>query len=165
MLKSGKPRLVVRKSNRYIIAQVVESDIAQDKVLVRASSKDLLAKGWPKEKAGSLKSMAAAYLTGLLLAKQLKINVKEVIFDAGLYRTVHGSRIFATLKGAIDGGLNIPHKEDALPSMERIESNAKTKGLIKSINLGLPQQEASRKTKDSPKAGKVSARGKSKSEK
>ncbi|MCA9485553.1 MAG: 50S ribosomal protein L18 [Nanoarchaeota archaeon] len=133
MLKSEKPRFVVRKTNKYIIAQLVESDIAQDKIVVRVSSKDLLSKGWPKEKEGSLKSVAAAYLTGMLLAKSAKLKDKEAILDVGLYRTVAGSRIFAALKGAVDGGLNIPHKPEVLPSMERLESNEKTKDLIKKI--------------------------------
>merc|ERR1712099_137919 len=34
-----------------------------------------------------------------------------VILDSGLKRTSTGSRIFATLKGALDGGINIPHNE------------------------------------------------------
>ena len=42
LLKSEKPRLVVRKTNRYIIAQIVESDIAQDKIIVGLTSKSLL---------------------------------------------------------------------------------------------------------------------------
>jgi large subunit ribosomal protein L18 len=148
MLKSGKRRLVVRKTNKYILAQVVESEVAQDKVIARASSKDLLAKGWPKEKEGSLKSIAAAYLTGMLLAKKLKTSKggDKIIFDMGLYRTVHGSRIFAALKGAIDGGMQIPHNPEALPTMERIESNEKTKGLIKKIGLSLPKREASQQS-------------------
>src|SRR3989338_66668 len=83
-LKSGKPRLVVRKTNRYIIAQVVESSIAQDKVLFGVTSKDLLSKGWPKEKSGSLKSLPAAYLTGLMLGKMAKGKVKETILDIGM---------------------------------------------------------------------------------
>ncbi len=41
LLKSEKPRLVIRKSNRYILAQIVLSEIAQDKILFRVSSKDL----------------------------------------------------------------------------------------------------------------------------
>ena len=71
MLKSEKPRVVVRKSNSYITIQFVEASIAQDKVVASASSKELLALGWPKEKKGSLKSLLASYLTGLLLAKKL----------------------------------------------------------------------------------------------
>ena len=31
MLKSEKPRLVIRKSNRYLVVQIVGSEIAKDK--------------------------------------------------------------------------------------------------------------------------------------
>ena len=30
--------------------------------------------------------------------------------DVGLARTTTGARVFGALKGAVDGGLNIPHK-------------------------------------------------------
>jgi len=33
-----------------------------------------------------------------------------VLLDAGLARTSTGAKIFAVLKGAVDGGLEIPHK-------------------------------------------------------
>jgi large subunit ribosomal protein L18 len=133
MLKSEKPRLVIRKTNRYIIAQIVESNIAQDRTVVKVSSKELLEKGWPKEKSGSLKSLTAAYLTGYILAKKLSGKVKEAILDTGLNRTVHGSRIFATVKGAVEAGLIIPHKKEALPSDERLKSNEKTADLLNKI--------------------------------
>jgi len=129
LLKSGKPRLVVRKTNRYITAQIVESDIAQDKVITRVSSKDLLNNGWPKEKSGSLKSLQAAYLTGLFIAKKSK--VKDAILDSGLQRNVPGSRIYALLKGALEGGMTVPHNEKALPSDEKLNSNEKLKDLLK----------------------------------
>jgi len=145
MLKSEKPRLVVRKTNRYIVVQIVKSDIAQDKALARASSKDLLQKGWPKEKSGSLKSLQAAYLTGILLAKKSK--VKEAILDAGLNRNISGSRIYAVLKGAIEGGLKIPHKKEALPTEERLNSSEKLKALLSIKDLLLTQRvdESARK--------------------
>lgn len=133
MLKSEKPRLVIRKTNRYILAQIIESDIAQDKVIQRVSSKDLLQKGWPKEKAGSLKSLPAAYLTGFLLAKGFKGKTKAVILDIGLNRNVKGSRIFAVLKGAVDGGLNIKHDPKVLPSDERLNSNEKLSLIFKQV--------------------------------
>jgi len=129
LLKSGKPRLVVRKTNRYILAQIVETEIAQDKVLVKVSSKDLLEKGWPKEKFGSLKSLQAAYLTGFLLGKKAK--QKELILDIGLNRNVRGSRIFAVLKGAIDAGIKIHHDSSVLPTEERLKANEKLKDLLK----------------------------------
>jgi large subunit ribosomal protein L18 len=128
LLKSERPRLVVRKTNRYIIAQVVESDIAQDKVIATVTSKDLLEKGWPKEKSGSLKSLAAAYLTGYLLAKNKKLKSKNLIFDMGLHRNVPGARVYAALKGAIDGGLEVAHNPEALPTLERIKANKSTSG-------------------------------------
>ena len=131
LLKSEKPRLVIRKTNRYILAQIIESNIAQDKVIVRAHSKELLEKGWPKERSGSLKSLVAAYLTGKLLAKKLNGKIKEVILDIGMNRNVGGSRIYALTKGALDGGLKIPHKSESLPSEERLKSNEKTRDLIK----------------------------------
>ena len=133
LLKSEKPRLVVRKTNRYILIQIVESDIAQDKIIARASSKELIEKGWPKAKEGSLKSLAAAYLTGLLIAKKAGGKIKEAVFDAGLYRSVAGSRIYAALKGAVDGGLKVPHKSEILPDEEALSKNEKTKDLLNKI--------------------------------
>ena len=72
LLKSESPRLVVRKTNKYIILQIVESEKAQDKVIFTVSTKELLKHGWPEEKKGSLKSLGAAYLAGLLIGKKSK---------------------------------------------------------------------------------------------
>jgi large subunit ribosomal protein L18 len=121
LLKSEKARLVVRKTNRYITVQIIESTIAQDKVIVGLSSKDLLEKGWPKEELGGLKNLTAAYLTGFLLAKEAeKKHIKEAIFDIGMNRNVHKSRIYAALKGALDAGLKVNHDPQALPTDEQI---------------------------------------------
>ena len=133
LLKSEKPRVAIRKSNNYITAQIIESDVAQDKVIVSANSKELLTLGWPKEKSGSLKSLPAAYLTGLLLAKKSKGKIKEAILDMGLYRNIPGSRIYAALKGIIDGGIKIPHSKESIPSEERLNSNKSLKGVIDKI--------------------------------
>ncbi len=123
LLKSGKLRLVVRKTNRYIIAQIVESEVAQDKIVAGVTSKDLLAFGWPKEFEGSLKSRMAAYLTGMLLAKKAKVN--SAILDIGLQRNVHKGRIYAVMKGTIDAGIKIPCDEESLPKEEFITKNEK----------------------------------------
>lgn len=134
LLKSGKKRVVVRKSNRYIIAQIVESDIAQDKVLFSFSSRDLIKKGIAKENSGSLKSLSAAYLTGFFLGEEgLSKGLKEAIFDMGLNRNIHKSRIYAVLKGVIDSGVKVPHNEKALPDVESIKSNKKFSVLINKI--------------------------------
>jgi len=132
LLKSGKSRLVVRKTNRYIIAQIIDSNVAQDKVVVGVNSHDLLANGWPKELTGSLKGIPAAYLTGFMLAQKAKEKkVAEAILDLGLYRNVKKSRLYAVLKGAVEGGLKIPHDSAALPEMKKITNEKVAKAFEK----------------------------------
>ncbi len=133
MLKSGKTRLIVRKTNRYLIAQLVSSNLAQDKVIVGVSSKDLLGLGWPKELAGSLKNRIACYLTGMLLASKAK--GKEAILDLGMHRNISGSRIYALVKGAIDAGLKIPCSEESLPKIEA--KDEKFSGIFEKIKQKL----------------------------
>ena len=118
LLKSQKPRLIIRKTNRAIIAQIVVSEGAQDKVLITVTSRDLLAQGWPKESQGSLKSLPAAYLTGFLIAKKIKAKTPQAILDLGLQRNIPRSRLYAVLKGAIDAGLSVPHSAEVLPTSE-----------------------------------------------
>lgn len=131
ILKAGKARLVVRKTNKYIIAQIVQTELAQDKVIAGVNSKDLLEKGWPKESAGSLKSLAAAYVTGFLIGKTaVSKKITEALFDMGMNRNIHKSRIYAVLKGAIDAGMNIPHSEEALPSLDEVKKNKELASLI-----------------------------------
>ena len=118
LLKSGIPRIVVRRTNKYFIVQAVESHEAQDKVIATITSKDLLKNGWDAKKAGSLKSIPAGYLTGMLLAK--KLGKGKFIVDLGMARTESGSRVFAVVKGLIDGGLDISANEAVFPSEERL---------------------------------------------
>lgn len=121
LLKSKNPRLVVRKTNKFVIAQIISTEVAQDKIDVGVISKDLLKFGWPKEKEGSLKSLAACYLTGFLLGK--KAGKKSVNLDLGLQRNAHGGRLYAVLKGAVDAGLDIKYDEKAMPQEERIKKD------------------------------------------
>jgi len=117
LLKSRQSRLVVRKSSKNIYCQLVNYEIKGDKTVASSSSKELDKFGWTSF-AGNL---PAAYLTGLLLGvRAKKANLKTAILDKGLYETVHGTRLFATLKGAVDGGLEVPHSEIAFPSAERV---------------------------------------------
>ena len=118
LLKSGLPRIVVRRTNKYYIVQVVESNEAQDKVLSMVTSKDLLKNGWDKKFEGSLRSIPAGYLTGKLLAK--KIGKGNYIVDIGMTRPLKGSRIFSVVKGLIDGGLEISANEKVFPSEDRL---------------------------------------------
>ncbi len=128
MLKSGKPRLVIRKSNRYVIAQIIKSDIAQDKIVASSTSKDLLSYGWPKESEGSLKSLGACYLLGMLIAK--KSGEKDVILDFGLQRNIQKGRIYAVVKGAVEYGMNVACSEEAMPEKDKIMDNEKTSKII-----------------------------------
>ncbi len=134
LLKSNRPRLVLRKTNSYVIAQIIETKDSQDHVLVGITSKILLDKGWPKENEGSLKNKVAAYLTGFLIGKLAQEKgIKSAILDIGMHRNVHKSRLYALLKGSIDAGLKIPHNPEALPTEQELQKNEKFKQIINKI--------------------------------
>lgn len=117
MILSGKPRLVIRKSLKHVLGQVISSEIIGDKVLVSVHSSELLKYGWLPHS-----NIPTAYLIGLLLgykAKQKKID--SVIPDIGLYRPTKGNLLFAALKGAQDAGLSFKLGEKVIPINERIE--------------------------------------------
>jgi len=118
LLTSGAPRIVVRRTNKYFIVQAVESNEAQDKVITTITSKDLLKNGWDLKSGGSLKSIPAGYLTGVLMAK--KLGKGKFIVDLGMARTLKGGRVFSVVKGLVDGGLDIPANEKVFPSEERL---------------------------------------------
>lgn len=123
LLKAGKNRVVIRKTNKYLNVQYVESHEAKDKVIVSFSSKDLLKHGLDKSYKGSLKSIPAAYLTGYLAGKEIikKDPDNESILDIGLQRKISGGRLFSVLKGLVDSGLKIKYNEKVFPKVERIE--------------------------------------------
>lgn len=117
LLKSGKNRLVIRKSNTSISVQFVAYQPDGDKVLCTFKSSKLEAHGWKYSK----KSLPAAYLTGLAAGKlALEKGVKEAILDLGLQTPQKGSKLYATLKGVVDAGVAIPHNPEVFPSEERI---------------------------------------------
>ncbi len=118
LLKSGKPRLVVRVYNNSIVVQIIAPGEKGDRVLVQANSRELIKMGWKGHPANT----PAGYLLGLLVAKRAREKgLKEAVLDIGFHTPVHGSTVFAVLKGALDGGLEVPHGEEALPSEERIK--------------------------------------------
>jgi len=119
LLESKNPRIIIRKTNRYIIFQYVETKIAQDRVKFMLTSKALLNYGWPKEKEGSLKSLGAAYLAGILFGKLIK-SEKQAIIDTGLIRNTKGSKIHSGIKGIIDSGAKISYNEKMFPEEKRI---------------------------------------------
>lgn len=115
LLKGNKPRFVVRKSNKTITAQIIEYKKEGDKVLSHSNSNELKKFGWKL----NTKNLPAAYLTGFLCAAKAK-EAGEAILDIGRNTPVHGSIVFAALKGAVDAKLNIPFDEKAFPKEEKI---------------------------------------------
>jgi large subunit ribosomal protein L18 len=116
LLKSGKPRLVARKSNKHITAQLVTPGPDGDETIASAHSSDLAEHGW-EAPTGNL---PAAYLTGFLAGKRaLDADIEEAVLDIGLNTATPGSKVFAVQEGAIDAGLDIPHSEDVLADWSR----------------------------------------------
>jgi len=137
-----KYRLIVRFTNKDIICQIAYARLEGDVIVCAAYSHELPRYGL---KVG-LTNYSAAYCTGLLLARRLlkkfgldsiyegntDVNgeyycVEEVdgqskpfhaVLDIGLYRTTTGARVFGALKGAVDGGLDIPHSEKRFPGWD-----------------------------------------------
>jgi large subunit ribosomal protein L5e len=145
-----KYRFVVRRTNTKIICQIVYATIQGDRVMCQAMSSELPKFGITI----GLKNYAAAYATGLLLARRLLKQVgmdtafigKEkatgdefhvaddfdgerrpfkAFLDCGLYRTTVGARVFGALKGACDGGIDIPHSVKRFPGFSGEEYDAK----------------------------------------
>jgi len=117
LLKSGLPRLVVRKSITGMTVQVVGYSPTGDKIIVSAHSKELNKLGWK----AACSNIPASYLVGVLIAqKAKKAKVDKVVLDAGIYKPVNGSRVYAVIKGVVDNGVSLPHDEKVLPSTDRI---------------------------------------------
>ena len=115
LLKSGASRIVFRKTNKYLIAQYLKSNEAMDNIELGVNSKELLKYGWPEKASGSLKSIPASYLLGILIGKKITEKKRLPIIDLGMTRTVHKSRAYAFIKGLIDSGIAIKHKEGIFP--------------------------------------------------
>ncbi len=128
LVESGKPRLAIRKSLRNVTAQLIQYQEAGDKTLASASSRELIKLGWKH----SRKNIPAAYLTGLLIGKKAKnAGVKEAVLDLGLYKSIKGNVMYAVLKGALDGGLEVPHSDEVLPKERLLGVHTKNAETIK----------------------------------
>lgn len=134
-----KYRMIVRFTNKDIICQVAYAKLEGDIVVCAAYAHELPRYGL---KVG-LTNYAAAYCTGLLLARRLlkkykldglyagqkevdgdEYNVEALddqpgpfraFLDVGLVRTSTGARVFGAMKGAADGGIDIPHSTKRFP--------------------------------------------------
>lgn len=137
-----KYRLIVRFTNKNIVCQIAHAKLEGDIVVCAAYSHELPRYG---VKVG-LTNYAAAYCTGLLLARRLltQLNLADVYegqlevdgdeynveslddkpaafrcyLDVGLNRTTTGARVFGALKGAVDGGLEINHSLTRFPGYD-----------------------------------------------
>jgi len=138
---SAKYRLVVRVSNKDIVCQFVHSKITGDICICAAYSHELPKYGIEV----GLTNYAACYCTGLLAARRLlkKLGMDETyvgqeeadgelynveqegekrpftcVLDVGLTRTTTGAKVFGCLKGAADGGIDIPHSDKRFPGYD-----------------------------------------------
>src|SRR3989344_3108241 len=117
LLKSEKPRLVIRKGIKNIQVQIVNYEINGDLVVIGVHSNVLKKYGWTFHKG----NIPSAYLTGLLCGKIAKEKkIKEAVLDLGLYTSVRGSVQYAATKGVIDAGVNVPCGEEILPEEDSI---------------------------------------------
>merc|ERR1711970_1527169 len=159
-----KYRMIVRFSNRDIVTQIAYAKIEGDMIVCAAYSHEL-----PKYGVSvGLTNYAAAYCTGLLLARrllnkfgldtvyegQLEVNGEEFnvesidgqpgaftcYLDAGLARTTTGNKVFGALKGAVDGGLSIPHSTKRFPGYDTESKEFNADGHWKHI-MGLNVSE------------------------
>ena len=112
LVLSGKPRLVARSTLKNVTAQIIVAKPHGDEVLAAAHSRELKKKyGW-KAPTGNV---PAAYLTGLLCGLKAKTKgVSEAILDIGLVAPTKGSKVFATLSGVLDAGVDVPHAEEKI---------------------------------------------------
>ena len=117
LLMSKKPRLVLRYSLNGVSLQIIEFKPEGDVVLLTAHSRELGKLGWSYNG----KNTSSAYLTGLIIGKKAAAKgIKEAVLDIGLKQAIKGSRLFACLKGAVDGGLDIRHSPKCFPKEDRI---------------------------------------------
>jgi len=142
-----KYRLIVRSSNTDFCCQIAYARLEGDYIVSAAYSHELPQYG---VKVG-LTNYAAAYCTGLLLARRVlqKFNLDKMYqgaseingdyfcvedqddgpgafrccLDVGLARTSTGAKVFAAMKGAVDGGLDIPHSVKRFPGYDNEEKS------------------------------------------
>lgn len=120
LIISRLPRVVTRGSLKHMNVQIIEATPTGDKVIASANSQELKNFGW-KAACGNLPS---AYLTGLLCGLRAAVkNVKKAVADVGLYQPTKGARIFASLKGVVDAGVDVPHSIEKLPDEKRLKGH------------------------------------------
>lgn len=143
-LGGAGPSLYLVLVRSDIVCQIVAAKLVGDEVLCAAYAHELPRYGI---KLG-LTNYAAAYAVGLLIARRMLVKVgladiytgKEeadgemyeieeegnrrpfkALLDVGLSSTTTGKKVFAVMKGAVDGGMNVPHNEKRFPAWTKDE--------------------------------------------
>ncbi len=116
LLRSDKPRMIVRRSNKHVRVSIVGAKVIGDVTLVDATSQHLKEYGWK----GATGNLPSAYLTGYLAGKYAQAaGVKEAILDIGINSIRKATRVSAMLCGAVTAGLDIPHNPVVFPEEDR----------------------------------------------
>ncbi len=118
LVKSGKVRIAVRKTDKRIIAQAIKYNRVGDETIANADSRELMKFGFY-----GTNNTPSAYLTGLLIGKRLLAKGEKIaILDIGLRTPSHGNVLFGALKGISDSGISIKHNPQAIPKEDRINA-------------------------------------------
>jgi large subunit ribosomal protein L18 len=115
ILIGRRPFIITKISGQNISAQALKPTLTGDIVIASAHSRELIRHGWK----GSMNSMPACYLTGLLLGKK---SIQKGATNAVLYtgNNPFTTKVAACLKGIVDSGINIPVSKESLPGDDRV---------------------------------------------
>ncbi|HLC68394.1 MAG TPA: 50S ribosomal protein L18 [Candidatus Bilamarchaeaceae archaeon] len=114
LIQSGKTRLVVRKTNKNIIVQLIDTGPKGDVTRVTVLSSVLKKMGWEPRR-----NAATAYLTGWYAARLARDkSIQEFVLDIGLHTPSNGSIVFAAAKGALDAGLRSSYQGEKAPGQK-----------------------------------------------
>ncbi len=115
ILIGRRPFIITKISGQNISAQSLKPTLTGDIVIASAHSRELIRHGWK----GSMNSMPACYLTGLLLGKK---TIEKGATNAVLYtgNNPFTTKVAACLKGIVDSGIKIPVSKESLPGDDRV---------------------------------------------
>jgi large subunit ribosomal protein L18 len=118
LLLSKRRFVTITVSDENVQAQIAYPMAKGDVTITSSHSRELARFGWN----GSMNSLPACYLTGLLLGKKsLRKDVDEAVLYTG--KNPFTSRVAACLKGLIDSGMKIPASDSSFPPEERLVGN------------------------------------------
>jgi large subunit ribosomal protein L5e len=161
---SPKYRFIVRFTNTDVICQIAYAKLTGDVVMTAAYSHELPSYGIPVGLTNYAAAYSTGLLLARRHLKKLGLDTKYLgntksedagndytveplagdneprpflaLLDVGLARTTTGSKIFGALKGALDGGLNVPHSEKRFYGFDKETKKLDAKLLRKVIFAG-----------------------------